>query len=86
LTVSSTFDVINFANCPIFRIERGLVVPFRVDMNANNEFFFADPMPIHRVSANYSLERYQPLKQAHPKTRFDSFLAWRLRWGREALR
>jgi hypothetical protein len=85
LTVSSTFDVIDFANCPIFRIEGTAFSLFGVDMNANYEFFFADPMPIHRVSANYSPERYQPLKQAHPKTSFISFLAWRLR-GREALR
>jgi hypothetical protein len=59
-------------------------------MNSDDEFSFAVGSSIHRVSALFyrrkSTQPAQFLQEAHPNSRSDSFLDWRLRLGGEGLR
>jgi hypothetical protein len=86
LTPRETFDVISFANCPVFRIGYLFAISGRIEKLMNDNFPFADPILVHRVSPHGGTSILRPLNPAHPKSRAISFLIWRLRMGSDGVR
>jgi len=86
LTPRETFDVISFANCPVFRIGYLFAMSGRIEKLMNDNFLFADPVLVHRVSPHVGTSILLPLNTAHPKPSPVSFLNWRLRMGSEGVR
>jgi hypothetical protein len=52
----------------------------------NDNFHFADPILIHRISPRDGTSILRPLNPAHPKPGPVSFLNWRLRLGSDGVR
>jgi hypothetical protein len=86
LTPRETFDVISFANCPVFRIGSLFALSGRIAKLMNDNFLFADPVLVHRVSPHRRTSILRLLNPAHPKSSPVSFLSWRLRMGSEGVR
>jgi hypothetical protein len=90
LTLTRSFDVISFANRPLFRIGSRGRSDFWIDMNLNDEFSFAGVSSIHRLFAVFdprkSTQPAEFLMETHPNFGWDSFLDSWLRLGSKRLR